>query len=152
MEKRTYDQKLANIQQWVKIVNHHWNRLNGNLHADETFWDETLHSMTDRDWWDWVEIAPALKIQYEDDWRRWSRSLEYDGDEINKKLMLGKPVVRKNQRTANTTAFRLLMNIKDFINDINGTPTPKPQPVVKVESDKNTTRVEIFWNHFEEIE
>ena len=148
---RTYNEKLANIRAWVEIVNHHWTRLNGKLHDDEQFWSETLHAMDDRDWWDWIEIAPSLKIQYEADWRRWARGLEYDGEDIHKKLMLGKPVVRKNQKTANKQAFRLLMNIKDFINDINGTPTPKPtpKPVIKIENDRDSTKVEIFWKHFE---
>ena len=37
--------------------------------------------------------------------------------------MLSKAVTKKSRKGKNFQAFRLLMNIKDFINDITGSPT-----------------------------
>jgi hypothetical protein len=122
MAKRTYDQKLQNICDWVEITNHHWHRLKGEMFNDEQFWDDTLHAMHSDDWWDWVDIAPALKIQYEQEWRRYPK-LDVSTDEVQRDLMLGKAITKKSRKGKNFQAFRLLMNIKDFINDIAGTPT-----------------------------
>lgn len=122
MAKRLYEHKLSNINAWVEITNHHWHRLRGEMFNDEEFWDHTLHAMTNDDWWDWVDIAPSLKIQYEQDWRRYPK-LDTSTEDIKKTLMLGKTVTKKNRKGKNFDAFRLLMNIKDFVNDINGTPT-----------------------------
>ena len=139
MATRTYDQKLKNILDWVEITNHHWHQLKGEMFNDEQFWDDTLHAMTNDDWWDWCDIAPALKIQYEQEWRRYSK-LDESTKEVQKDLMLGKPVTKKSRKGKNFQAFRLLMNIKDFVNDITGSPTkeytakdrePQPEPTPK---------------------
>jgi hypothetical protein len=122
MAKQTYQQKLDTINAWVEITNHHWHRLKGDMYNDPEFWDDTLHAMNDDDWWAWVDIAPALKIQHELEWRRYPK-LDDSTAEVQRDLMLGKPVVKKSRKGKNFQAFRLLMNIKDFINDINGTPT-----------------------------
>jgi hypothetical protein len=122
MAKVTYDQKLKRINDWVEITNYHWDRLKGELYNDEEFWEHIFGSMTADDWWFWVDIAPAVKIQYETEWRRWYK-LDESTEDIKKKLMLGKPLYRKDQKNANIPVFRAWMNIKDFINDINGTPT-----------------------------
>ena len=122
MAKRTYEQKLTNISDWVEITNHHWHRLKGEMFNDPEMWDQTLHAMTNDDWWDWVDIAPALKIQYEYEWRRYPK-LDTSTEEVKRDLMLGKAVTKKSRKGKNFQAFRLLMNIKDFLNDVNGTPT-----------------------------
>lgn len=122
MARRTYDQKLTNINLWVDITNYHWHRLEGELRNDEEFWSETLHAMTEQDWWDWVDIEPSIKIQHEEHYRKYSKLTE-DTREIYTKLALGKPITRKMGISKNLTAFRTLMSIKDLINDINGTPT-----------------------------
>jgi hypothetical protein len=122
MAKRTYDDKLKNILDWVEITNYHWHQLKGEMFNDEQFWDDTLHAMINDDWWDWVDIAPALKIQYETEWRRYPK-LDVSTQEVHKDLMLGKAVTKKSRKGKNFQAFRLLMNIKDFINDITGQPT-----------------------------
>lgn len=122
MARKTYDEKLRNINLWVEITNHYWHKLRGDMYNDTEFWDHTLHSMSADDWWDWVDIAPALKIQFEDCWRRYPK-LEDSTNQVRKTLMLSKPVTRAKGKGLNFEAFRLLMNIKDFINDINGTPT-----------------------------
>ena len=139
MAKRTYDDKLKNILDWVEITNYHWHQLKGEMFNDEQFWDDTLHAMINDDWWDWVDIAPALKIQYETEWRRYPK-LDISTQEVHKDLMLGKAVTKKSRKGKNFQAFRLLMNIKDFVNDITGQPThqytakdrePQPEPTPK---------------------
>lgn len=119
---RTYDLKLQNVCDWVGITNYHWHRLKGLMYDDKEFWADTLHAMTKDDWWDWVDIAPSLRIQYQEEWRRYPK-LDEGTEAIKKSLMLGKPVTRKNGVGKNFEAFRLLMNIKDFFNDLAGEPT-----------------------------
>jgi hypothetical protein len=139
MAKRTYDEKLQNILDWVEITNYHWDRLKGELHDDEEFWQHIFGTMTEQDWWDWVEIAPALKIQYEQEWRRWYK-IDEGTQDIEKRLAFGKPLYRKDQKNGNKAVFRAWMNIKDFLNDITGQPTkeytlkdrePTPEPTPK---------------------
>ena len=155
---KTYQEKLNNINAWVEIVNYHWDRLQGEMYNDPEMWDQTLHAMTSEDWWDWTDIAPALKIQYSDSWFKYPK-LEAATEEVKKLLMLGKPVTKKDRKGKNFEAFRLLMNIKDFINDINETPTvqySKPKAKDKAKSAKietettpEYTRVTIWHNMFE---
>jgi len=139
MAKQTYQDKLTTINAWVEITNYHWLRLKGEMFNDEEFWDHTIHAMTNDDWWAWCDIAPSLAIQYEQEWRRYPK-LHDSTQAVLKDLMLGKPVTKKSRKGKNFQAFRLLMNIKDFLNDINGTPTrqftdrdrqPEPEPTPK---------------------
>lgn len=130
--KRDYQTKLKNIETWVEIVDHHWHRLRGQLHNDTEFWDDTLHAMQDQDWWDWVDIEPAIKIQHEYHYRRYGKLTE-DTKDIYKMLALGKPVTRKNGAHKNITAFRTLMSIHDLFNDIKGTPTRQFSAVDTIE-------------------
>jgi hypothetical protein len=134
MARPTYQDKFLIVNTWVEIVNHHWHLLKGEMFNDEQFWEDTLHSMSNDDWWAWCDIAPSLKIQYEKEWRRYPK-LDESTNAVLKDLMLSKPVTKKSRKGKNFQAFRLLMNIKDFVNDINGTPTVeytakdrKPQP------------------------
>ena len=122
MTKRTYQDKLANINNWVTIVNHFWELHQGELYNDSNFWDYSLHSMEAQDWWDWLEIEPALKAQYPDAFNRYPKIWDAHND-IERKLMLGKPMVKQGVKNYNFAAFRALMNIKDVVNEINGTPT-----------------------------
>lgn len=145
MAKKTYDDKLKNINLWVEIVNYHWDRLQGELFNDEEFWDHTLHAMTNDDWWDWVDIEPALKIQFESTFRHYSKIYD-DTDSIKRTLMLDKPVTKKNRKGKNFQAFRALMNIKDIINDINGTPTKQ---WAKIETSENTEPKNNFLSMFD---
>lgn len=144
-----YTENLETIKTWVEITNLHWERLEGEMFNDETFWDDTLHAMTDNDWWAWVDIAPALKIQHSEVWRKYPK-LDTSTEEVKKLLMLGKPVTKKARKGKNFEAFRLLMNIKDFINDINETPTKVfTKPKVTTEHTEEYTRVTIWHNLFE---
>jgi hypothetical protein len=129
---RTYDDKLKNIKDWVEITNHHWHRLKGQIYNDTEFWDHTLHAMTNDDWWDWVDIAPALKIQYEREWRRYPK-MDISTDQIKRTLMLSRTVTKRSRKGTNFEAFRLLMNIKDFVNDLEGTPTKRYELEPEVE-------------------
>lgn len=120
--KRTYQQKLANINAFVEITNYHWNRLLGWLEDDEEFWEHIFGTMTTDDWWDWVDIEPALKAQYPDEFRRYPK-VHLGTEHLKKCLMFGKPIYLKDVKGANFESFRAWMNIKDVMNEINGTPT-----------------------------
>ena len=119
---RTYNEKVDNVVDWVKIVNYHWTRLEGDLHNDKDFWNDTLHAMDDSDWWDWVDIMPALKAQHPDAFAKYPYA-EVSTEYITKKLHKKQPVVKKNITGKNFDAFRALMNIKDVVNEIAGVPT-----------------------------
>lgn len=143
MAKRTYQQKLANIEAWAEIVDYHWHRLKGQMFNDLEFWADTLHAMTDQDWWDWVDIEPSLKIQHEEHYRRYSK-LSEDSQDIYKRLALGKPITRPNGKHKNLTAFRALMCIHDFVNDYKGTPTVKYQKPCDAKQDSVTPFEHLF--------
>jgi hypothetical protein len=145
MARKTYEEKLRNINLWVEITNHHWHRLKGNIYNDTEFWDDTLHSMSNDDWWDWTDIAPALKIQHEDFWRRYSK-LDISTEAVKRTLMLNKSVVKKSRKGSNFEAFRLLMNIKDFINDINFTPTVDYSTRTKEETQDVPSQFELLFD------
>lgn len=119
---RTYNEKVDNVVNWVKIVNYHWTRLEGDLHNDKDFWRDTLHAMDDSDWWDWVDIMPALKAQHPQAFAKYPYA-EISTEYITKKLHKKQPVVKKNITGKNFDAFRALMNIKDVVNEIAGVPT-----------------------------
>lgn len=119
---RTYEEKLANIEAWAAIVDHYWHLYKGDMFNHEDMWDHTLHAMTADDWWDWCDIEPAVKIQWEQHYRRYPK-LADDTKDIYRRLQLGKPITRPNAKQKNFTAFRALMSIHDLINDIRGTPT-----------------------------
>jgi len=122
MAQRTYKEKLQNIQDWVSIINYHWERLLGDLFDDKEFWDDSFHSMTKDDHWDWLDIEPALRAQYPESFRRYP-TITADTEYLRKQSMMGKPVFVKGVKHKNFGGFRAWMNIKDVINDINGTPT-----------------------------
>lgn len=122
MAKRSYDQKLKNINDWIEITNYHWHRLQGQLFDDKEFWEQTLEAMTDQDWWDWCDIEPSIKIQYSEYYDRFPK-LRDDTVDLRNKLMLGKSVTRRWGTGKNFTAFRTLMALKDLFNEINGYPT-----------------------------
>lgn len=139
--KKSYDEKLQNINDWVEIVNYHWMRLEGVLNNDEEFWNDTLHSMTSNDWWDWLDIAPSLEIQYEHIWSKYNRNNQFKNDMtvIKNRVYNSKPAVKKFNKNYNFSAFRLLMNIKDFLNEVNGNPTVD---FSKIEKSEEQTQFE----------
>lgn len=122
MNAKTYDQKWQNIQQWTAITEHYWHQCRGELHNVKDFWNDTLHSMTADDWWDWVDIQPSIKIQYEQYYRRYA-NITVDTEEIRRRLMLSKHVTKERHMGYNHPAFRLFMALHDLVNDIQGTPT-----------------------------
>ena len=105
--------------------------------------------MTNDDWWAWIDIAPALEIQFSEEWHRYPK-LSTGTEEVKKLLMLGKPVTKQSRKGKNFEAFRLLMNIKDFVNDINQQPTKSyAKPKITTEVTEEYTRVTIFHNLFD---
>lgn len=156
MKRRTYDEKLANIKAFVEITNYHWERLEGELFNDPEFWEHTMGTMTDQDWWDWVDIEPALRIQHPDSFHKYPY-VDAGTRHINESLMKGKPLYKKDVKNANFQTFRAWMNIKDVVNDFNKTPTkqfekPKTKPLTD-ETPKGKTKPnpsKSFWNLFEE--
>lgn len=160
---RRYEQKLENVQNWVEIFNYHWDRLKGEYHNDEEFWNDTYHSMRDLDWDDFCQVGDVLTRQYPEDFRRYPNFAE-NLNEVNKRVMLGKPIIKRfNRQNYNKAPFNVVLTVKDVINELNGTPTkqwPKEQP----KSDQPQTelhkkriqrqkkiddKVEIFGNLFD---
>ena len=138
MTKLNYTQKVEQVLAWVDLINEHWHRLEGDIFDDKAFWQECIHSKTNDDWWVWIDIVPALKAQYPDSFNRYPYC-ELDVAEITKRLHKAgsKPINRPGVKGKNFAVFRALMNMKDVINDANGTPTkqypkkPKPQETNK---------------------
>jgi hypothetical protein len=130
--KRTYQDKFKNIETWAEIVDHYWHLYQGDMYNREDMWENTLHAMTNDDWWDWCDIEPAIKIQHEQHYSRYPK-LRDDTKDIYRRLQLGQPITKKNGKNKNFTAFRALMAIHDLMNDIHGRPTqhydpPKVEP------------------------
>ena len=132
MAKRKFQDKVANIADWVEIINYHWARLKGELHNDHEFWDDTLHAMQPEDWWDIVEAYPTMYDLHEDLFRQHG-GMARDVQIIEQRLMFGKPVVKTGRKDHNFAPFRALMVLKDVVNDINETPTLKFDKVVDEE-------------------
>lgn len=143
--KKTYEEKVKNINTWVEIVNYYWHLHKGVLNNEAEFWENTLHSMTNSDWWDWVDIEPALKAQHPDIFQRYSKCSSTT-KEIENALMRGKDIIKKHRAGKNFTAFLLLMNIKDVMNAINGTPTKhyEPEKAVVPEPEAKNNFLEMF--------
>jgi len=120
--KKTYDQKLAQIQCWVDIINHHWLRLKGVLNNDKDFWADTLHSMVTEDFWDLVDVSEVLVRQHPELFRQ-RQKFQENIELITKRLHKGQAVVKQYAVSHNYPVFQVMMEIKDVINDINGTPT-----------------------------
>lgn len=135
---RTYQDKFNNILAWSQIVDHYWKIYQGDMYNHEDMWDNSLHAMTEDDWWDWCDIEPSIKIQYEQYYRRYPK-LADDTKDIYKRLQLGKPITRKMGKSKNFTAFRCLMAIHDLFNDIQGTPT---QQFTRTHKEEETTQFE----------
>jgi hypothetical protein len=122
MTTQTYDNKLKNVNTWVQITNYYWTKLQSKLYNDVEFWDNTLHSMTEQDWWDVVDVYKVIKQTHSDEFYPFPKMHE-DIKDIERKLLLGKSIIRQNQKSANRTGFRAWMVMKDVLNNINGTPT-----------------------------
>lgn len=140
-----YQEKFSNIEAWAEIVDYHWHRLSGEMFNDTEFWDQTLHSMTDEDWWAWADIEPSIAIQYEEHYRRYPK-LREDTEDIRRRLMLGKSITRKMGKMKNLTAFRTLMAIHDLFNDIKGTPTKQYPKHTGTDSKQQQTPFEALFD------
>ena len=124
MPRKTFHQKVKNINDWIEIFNHYWVELEGQYHDKKQFWDDTLHSMTNEDWWDVVEAYPTLHDLHEDLFREYGY-IKNDIDTIERRLMLGKPVVKPSVKNWNFPAFHAMVVLKDVLNSVNGVKLPK---------------------------
>jgi hypothetical protein len=122
---RNYDEKLNTVKDWVTVINEFWHQHQGVLNNKHDFWDTVIHSMTDQDWNDVYTVADIMSRQEPEQFRKYSNFQE-NLQELNKRLMLGKPVIRKFDRQSyNKAPFQVLMAIKDHINETQGTPTER---------------------------
>jgi hypothetical protein len=122
MTQQTYDNKLKNVNTWVEITNYYWHLYKSDINNKSDFWDDTLHSMFEQDWWDIVDVYKVVKQTHSDEFYPFPKMHE-DIKDIERKLLLGKSIIRQNQKSANRTGFRAWMVMKDVLNNINGTPT-----------------------------
>jgi hypothetical protein len=128
MAQRKWDHKMEVVLAIREVIMFHW-MINDRCiipHDDADAWEDIIHSRTSQDWWDIVDVAEIMFQQYPEDVYQY-RNLKSDIAEIKKRLMFGKDITRpKNYATRqyNTTAWRGLMAFKDFLNDLNDTPTP----------------------------
>lgn len=146
MAQRTYKEKKETVKAWVEIINYHWDRLYGVLNNDKDFWADTLHAMQDCDWWDCVDVADVLTRQYPEHFRPFS-NFSQDLQEVTKRLHQGKAVVKPMRVSYNLAAFRMLMTLKDVVNEIRGTPTKrftKRQQQLQQEIDEPTQFERLF--------
>lgn len=117
---------------WVKEVNKYWNICKGELRDHKGFWNDTLHSMTNKDWEDMMQVMDYIRAT---DPHMINDHAAIVFDEVKKVLMYeahsGNPRAL-DARKHKHKAFKSLMNIKDIINDITGynppTSWPKDEP------------------------
>jgi hypothetical protein len=143
MARRTFHDKLKNVEDWIEIFNYHWERLKGHYHNDKEFWDDTLHSMENQDWWDIVEIYPTLHDLYPGHFHDYGY-IKNDIDQIERRLMLGKSVIAKNRQSHNFPAYHAMVVLKDVINAKNGTPTKSYKKNSRDDNDQTTPFENLF--------
>jgi len=116
------------------------------LYNNTEFWENSLHAMKDEDFWDLIDVYDIQKQQYPEEFYRFPKQ-SGDMDYIRRRLMLGKPVVRPMQKSANTPVFRALMVTKDVINNVNGKPTVNYKDLpADTEVDDKPTQFEKLFN------
>jgi len=129
MANRRWQDKIDVVMAIHEVIMYHWHKDNRCIipYDDPQAWDHIIHSRTEQDWWDIVDVAEILFQQYPE--YTWSyKYLKDDVAEIKKRLMFGRDVSRskdKATRSYNTTAWRCLMAFKDYINDIDDRPTQR---------------------------
>jgi len=125
MEKRKFEQKLKNVIDWKTIADLHWERILGEYSGDAEFWNDLFHSMQAEDWWDVLDVAKALQIQHPEELRRFSK-FPTNLQEIEVRLLHCRPVIKQwNRQGYNVPATGLFMSVRDALNEIMGTPTPR---------------------------
>ena len=51
---------VANVGNWMDIIDLHWERLLGEFNNDTQFWNDTFHSMNENDWYSFVNVSEAI--------------------------------------------------------------------------------------------
>lgn len=143
MAQTKYQTDIELISAWSDLVDHHWHRLRGQLHNDKQFWADCLHDIPTDLWWSWVDVYPSLAVQHREFLERFPK-LKEDTGWIKAKLMLDKPVTKKNLSQYNITAFRTLMTIHDLVNEIRGTPTQQYSQSKQPEALADTPYARLF--------
>ncbi len=129
--KTDFDTKVKITGAIVKIVNEHWARLDGLVHNDKQFWDDTLHSLTNQDWEDMMSVMDALKA-IEPELFSYAASTSFE--EVKRVLI--KEGHSQNARALDRPKhkkleFKALMNVKDIINEISGYKKPSPPQQIR---------------------
>jgi hypothetical protein len=123
MATRKFETKLKNVVDWQTIADLHWERLLGDFNNDELFWSDLFHSMEAQDWWDVIDVAKALQIQHPEELRSFPR-FSLNIEVIEKRLHNAQPVIKQwNRQGYNVSATGLFMQVRDALNEVNGTPT-----------------------------
>ena len=122
MTKKSFTEKEALVFDWYQIHMDYWHKYCGDLHNRKDHWEDAFHSPNTQEWWDLFDVADVMKRKYPDEWRYQSR-LSGDLDELQRRLMNDKPVIKRGVQSYNTPIFRFWMAFKDFLNDVAGTPT-----------------------------
>ena len=129
---------IENVNSWVNKINKHFERCRGQVNNDKLFWDECIHNKLQADWWQLIDVWKKL----ENDFGHISQVRKHKErlnnvlvPPIERKLMLGAPVIRKNQKGKNFDAFRLIMQMKDLLNEIKGYEPPvEPEKLTQFET------------------
>lgn len=124
MARTSYKEKEQIVNAVLAVTMFHWERTLGIFDDDSEAWDDVFHSRTIEDWWDITEYA-KIEVQKYPEYMGKYKYLTSDLEQVEKRLMLGKPVVKpkKDAKNYNFTTFRFWMAFKDLLNDARGTPT-----------------------------
>jgi hypothetical protein len=139
---RSFETKLKNVADWLKIVDYHWDRLLGEYNNDTQFWDDVFHSMEAEDWWDVVDVAKALQIQHPEELDRFPR-FGLHLEQVERRLHRCDPVIKQwNRQGYNIAATALLMSVRDALNEIAGKPTKRwsEKDKAKIRSDQEANQ------------
>lgn len=139
MTNYTLQEKVQFTEHIVNELNKFWIKYKGELFNHKDFWDETLHSFSNKDWEIMLEIMEVIRIEDASCYLPFSYG---QFEEARKILILeghdAEPKVL-DRRKHKKTAYKTLMNIKDVFNNFTGyeAPTkfaPDPEPPTPFEN------------------
>lgn len=115
---------VANVGNWMDIIDLHWERLLGEFNNDTQFWNDTFHSMNENDWYSFVNVSEAILNSDNIPESQQYRNFSYNFNKVKERVMLGKPVIKQwNRQGYNSPATALVMTVRDIINEVHGKPT-----------------------------
>ncbi len=108
------------INSWVDSMRPHWSRCLGNVHNDTKFWNECIHSLSDKHWHTVIDFYAEHRTPDVD--RKYTY-LNEDLFVIAKRLDTGEKITIPFNKTGyNKPVFRATMAIKDIACKISGRP------------------------------